>query len=81
MTENIHSSIKNRSRRTSYNNRKSKRKNIFLKRVMRTVKKDPIKILSVVFGGVLLIIVTILFILYSRDSSVNKKQLQRIESR
>lgn len=81
MTENIHSSTKKRSRRTGRSNRNSKRKNIFLKRVMRTVKKDPIKILSVVFGGVLLIIVTILFILYSRDSSVNKKQIQRMESR
>ncbi len=81
MTKNIHSSTKNRSRKAGRNPPNSKRKKGFFKRAMRIVRKDPIKILSVVFGSLLLIIVTILFILYSKDSSVNKKQPQRIESR
>ncbi len=81
MAKNIHSSTNNRSRRTGRKNLNSKRKKSFFKRIIRIVKKDPIKIFSVVFGGLLLIIITMLFILYSRDSSVSKKQLQRIESR
>ena len=81
MHKNTHSLKTDQSRRSRRSKRKTKRKNVLLKRIGRRIKKDPIKIFAVFFGGILLVVITILFILYARDTDSKKNQLQKIESK
>ena len=59
--------------------RHKRRASSLIKRIKRKVRKDPFKILSAVIGGLLLIVITILFIMYSREAATKKIQLQKTE--
>ncbi len=80
MHKNTHSLKMVNSRRSHRSKRNSRRKNV-LKRIITRVKKDPVKIFAVFFGGILLVVITILFILYANDIASKKNQLQKIESK
>ncbi len=72
MPKNMYSAKKVSLRRSNKAKPHSKRKKHITKRIIKIIKKDPIKILAVFFGGILLIILTILFILYAKDSTLKK---------
>ncbi len=81
MAKNIYSANKAISRRSSHSRRHSKKKKHIFRSIIGGIKKDPIKIIAVVFGGILLILITILFLLYAKESTLKKNQFQKIESR
>lgn len=81
MAKNIYSANKAISRRSNHSKRHSKQKKHIFRSIMRGIKKDPIRIIAIVFGGILLILMTILFLLYAKDSSLKKNQFEKIESR
>ena len=81
MPQNIYSANKVSSRRSNQSKAYSKRKKHIIKRSIKVIKKDPIKIIALFFGGILLVIITILFILYANNSVSKESQFQKIESR
>lgn len=71
MPENIYPENKKLHKKPARRSQRSKKKQIFYL-LIKAVKRDPFKIFSIVLGGLLLIIITILFILYTRDLPVIK---------
>ncbi len=81
MDKNLSSKNKVISRRSNQSKRHSKKRRHIGKIIFRRIKKDPIKISAVVLGGILLIIISILFILYAKDESIKKDQIHKIQSK
>ncbi len=81
MPKNIYLANRVSSPRSNKFKQQSNRKKHIVKRVIKIIKKDPTKTIAVFFGGILLIIITILFILYANNSTSKESQFQKIESR
>lgn len=61
--------------------RHKKKSSSLVKSIMRKLRKDPFKLFSALFGGLLLLIITVLFVLYAREAAQKKNQLQKNEIR
>ena len=61
--------------------RRKRKSYSLIKRIRRKVRKNPFKILSAIIGGILLIVITILFIMYSIEAGSKKTQLQKTEAK